>query len=143
MFELMKPNKKEVGNRLKSIKSDINVSFTTLGNRLGLKKSTISSYFQGYNLPPIEVIEKISRITNKPIGWFYFGEIEDYILDYLKLKENFMFIECYPNVAMKIKQKFLLDRLRGLKCENRFGYPSEDFIDSSVLYYIEIMEGDK
>ena len=41
-----------------------------------------------------------------------------------------MLIECYPNVVMKIKQKFLLDRLRGLKCENRFGYPSEDFIDN-------------
>ncbi len=135
MFELLKPNKKEVGNRLKSVKEEFKVSFTTLGNRLGLKKSTISSYFQGYNLVPIEVVERLSIITNKSIGWFYFGEIEDYILDYLKLKENYSFIENYPNIVNEIKEKFLESKLKGLEYQNSFGYPSEDFIDN-YLYKI-------
>ena len=130
MFELLKPNKKEVGNRLKRVKAEFKVSFTTLGSRLGLKKSTISSYFQGYNLAPIEVIEKLSIITNKPIGWFYFGEIEDYILEYLKLKESSDFIENNPSIVNEIKEKFLESKLKGVESQNSFGYPSEDFIDN-------------
>lgn len=132
MFELMKPNKKEVGNKLKSVKAEFKVSFTTLGNRVGLKKSTISSYFQGYNLAPIELIEKLSIITNKPIGWFYFGEIEDYILEYLKLKESSSFLERYPNIVNEIKETFLENKLKGVKSQNSFGYPSEDFIDNYI-----------
>lgn len=133
MFEILQPNKKEVGNRLKYIKNELNISFTELGNRLGLKKSTISSYFQGYNLAPIDIIEKISKISNKPIGWFYFGEIEDYILSYLKLKENSKLLEDYPNIPQEIKQIFFSNEFKNIGWENDFGYPCEDFIDDCFL----------
>ena len=129
MFEILQPNKKEVGNRLKYIKNELNISFTELGKRLGLKKSTISSYFQGYNLAPIDIIEKISKISNKPIGWFYFGEIEDYILDYLKLKKNPKLLKDHPNIPQEIKQTFFSSEFRNIGWENDFGYPCEDFID--------------
>ncbi|WP_137664949.1 hypothetical protein [Enterococcus hulanensis] len=53
-----------------------------------MKKPTISSYFQGYNLATIDVIEKVAKISGRSVGWFYFGEIEEYIADYLTLTEQ-------------------------------------------------------
>lgn len=40
---------------------------------------TINSYVRGYSLAPLEVVEKVSELSGRPVGWFYFGEIEDYI----------------------------------------------------------------
>lgn len=53
----------------------MDISFTAFGSRLGLKKPTISSYFQEYNLAPIDVKEKMAKISGRSVGWFYFGEI--------------------------------------------------------------------
>lgn len=38
MFEILKPDKKTVGQRLRQVKDELNLSFTEFGNRLGLKK---------------------------------------------------------------------------------------------------------
>ena len=37
MFGLVQPNKVKVGQRIKEIKDGMSLSFTELGNRLGLK----------------------------------------------------------------------------------------------------------
>ena len=86
MFGLLQPNRVNVGKRMRYIKDELGVSLTELGKRLGLIKPTINSYIQGYSLAPLEVIEKLSKISGKKIGWFYFGEMEDFIHDYLLLK---------------------------------------------------------
>lgn len=78
MFGLVQPNKVKVGQRIKEIKDGMSLSFTELGNRLGLKKPTISSYVQGYALAPKSVINQLSSISGKPVGWFYFGHVEEY-----------------------------------------------------------------
>ncbi|MFM9785668.1 helix-turn-helix domain-containing protein, partial [Streptomyces scabiei] len=84
MFELLQPDKVKVGQRIKEIKESMNLSFTELGNRLGLKKPTISAYVQGYTLAPIAVIKQLSSISGKTVGWFYYGDIDEYIADYLR-----------------------------------------------------------
>ena len=66
MFEILKPDKKAVGRRLRQVKDELNLSFTDFGNRLGLKKSTINAYVRGDNLAPLEVLEKVSKIYGKP-----------------------------------------------------------------------------
>lgn len=136
MFGLLQPNKEKVGARLKQIKDEMNISFTEFGSRLGLKKPTISSYVQGYNLAPIEVIEKISKISGRSVGWFYFGDIEEYIADYLKLKGQGELIKAYPKVVNQIKEEFFTGDFKNPGWENEVSYPMEEFIDD---YFADIL----
>lgn len=129
MFGLLQPNKEKVGARLKQIKDEMNISFTEFGSRLGLKKPTISSYVQGYNLAPVEVIEKISKISGRSVGWFYFGDIEEYIADYLRLKGQGELIKAYPEVVNQIKEEFFIGDYKNPGWGNEVGYPEEEFID--------------
>ena len=129
MFGLLQPDKVKVGGRLKQVKDELNISFTEFGNRLGLKKSTISSYVQGYNLAPIEVIKKVAKISDRSVGWFYFGNIEEYIADYLKLKGQADLIKTYPEVISQIKEEFFTGDFKNPDWENGVGYPVEEFID--------------
>lgn len=129
MFGLLQPNKEQVGGRLKQIKDEMNISFSEFGNRLGLKKPTINSYVQGYNLAPLEVIEKVSKISGKSIGWFYFGDVEEYITNYLILKGQNKLVADYPEVATQIKDEFYTGDFKNPGWENEFGYPVEEFID--------------
>lgn len=84
----------------------MNLSFTELGNRLGIKKPTISSYVQGYALAPESVINQLSSISGKPVGWFYFGDVEEYIADYLRLKGQNRIVQEHPEVVKEIKEEF-------------------------------------
>ncbi|MGF1919303.1 helix-turn-helix domain-containing protein [Enterococcus faecalis] len=129
MFGLLKPDKEKVGNRLKMIKDELGLSFTEYGNRLGLKKPTINSYVQGYTLLPTEIAEKVSKLSEKPLGWFYFGTIEDYIKDYLSLRGYNKILKDHPEVVSQIKKIFLTDEYKNIGWENEVGYPEEEFID--------------
>ncbi|MBM1154032.1 XRE family transcriptional regulator [Enterococcus durans] len=129
MFGLLQPDKVKVGQRIKEIKESMNLSFTELGNRLGIKKPTISSYVQGYALAPENVINQLSSISGKPVGWFYFGNIEEYIADYLKLKGQGKLIKAYPEVVNEIREEFFTGDFKNPGWENEVGYPMEEFID--------------
>lgn len=129
MFSLLQPDKVKVGQRIKEIKESMNLSFTELGNRLGIKKPTISSYVQGYALAPENVINQLSSISGKPVGWFYFGNIEEYIADYLKLKGQGKLIKAYPEVVNEIREEFFTGDFKNPGWENEVGYPMEEFID--------------
>nr|WP_245341844.1 helix-turn-helix transcriptional regulator [Enterococcus rivorum] len=126
---MLKPDKEKVGARLKLVKDELNLSFTEFGHRLGLKKPTISSYVQGYTLVPLDVLEKVSKFCGKPVGWFYFGEIEEYIFDYLTLEGQQALLADHPEVTNEIKHIFLTDEYKNIGWENEVGYPVEEFID--------------
>ena len=129
MFGLLQPDKVKVGQRIKEIKESMNLSFTELGNRLGIKKPTISSYVQGYALAPENVINQLSSISGIPVGLFYFGNIEEYIADYLKLKGQGKLIKAYPEVVNEIREEFFTGDFKNPGWENEVGYPMEEFID--------------
>ncbi|MGX7132834.1 helix-turn-helix domain-containing protein [Enterococcus songbeiensis] len=137
MFGLLQPDKVKVGQRIKEIKESMNLSFTELGNRLGVKKPTISSYVQGYALAPENVINQLSSISGRPVGWFYFGEIEEYIADYLRLKGQITIVQDYPEVVKKIKEEFYTGEFKNPGWENEVGYPCEEFIDD---YFYELQQ---
>ena len=137
MFGLVQPDKVKVGQRIKEMKEGMNLSFTDLGNRLGLKKPTISSYVQGYALAPESVINQLSSISGKPVGWFYFGDIEEYIADYLRLKGQAAIVEEHPEVVQKIKEEFYTWEFKIPDWENEVGYPCEEFIDD---YFYEFQQ---
>lgn len=83
MFGLVQPNKVKVGQRIKEIKDGM--SLYRIRESIRFKKPTISSYVQGYALAPKSVINQLSSISGKPVGWFYFGHVEEYIREYLFL----------------------------------------------------------
>lgn len=129
MFGLLKPNKEQVGSRLREVKDELGLSFSEYGNRLGLIKPTINSYVRGYSLAPLEVVEKVSELSGKPVGWFYFGEIEEYIKEYLLLRGQEALLKDHPDVPLKIKEDFLTGDFKNPGWETDFGYPVERFID--------------
>ncbi len=137
MFGLLQPDKVKVGQRIKEIKESMNLSFTELGNRLGIKKPTISSYVQGYALAPESVINQLSSISGKPVGWFYFGDIEEYIADYLQLKGQDRIVQEHPKVVKAIKEEFYTGEFKNPAWENEVGYPCEEFIDD---YFYELQQ---
>lgn len=137
MFGLVQPDKVKVGQRIKEMKEGMDLSFTELGNRLGLKKPTISSYVQGYALAPESVINQLSSISGKPVGWFYFGDIDEYIADYLRLKGQAAIVGEHPEVVQKIKEEFYTGEFKIPDWENEVGYPCEEFIDD---YFYELQQ---
>ncbi|MBO0449692.1 helix-turn-helix transcriptional regulator [Enterococcus sp. MJM12] len=137
MFGLLQPDKVKVGQRIKEIKESMNLSFTELGNRLGIKKPTISSYVQGYALAPESVINQLSSISGKPVGWFYFGDVEEYIADYLRLKGQNRIVQEHPEVVKEIKEEFYTGEFKNPAWENEVGYPCEEFIDD---YFYELQQ---
>lgn len=127
MFRLMRPQKEEVGKRIRLVKEELGVSLTELGDRLGLMKPTINSYVQGYTLAPLKVVKKLTKLTGKSMGWFYFGEMEEYIRDYLiKVGYEPLLLD-YPEIPEQLKEEFLNNKTPGW--ENEFGYPYEESID--------------
>lgn len=129
MFELMRPKKEMVGKRIGAVKEELGVSFTELGDRLGLIKPTINSYVQGYTLAPLEVIEKLAKITGKSVGWFYFGDMEEYIQEYLLKKGYETLLLDYPNIPAQLKDRFIGNEDLGWNWKNEFGYPCEEVLD--------------
>ena len=142
MFEsLMHPKKECVGKRIRIVKEELGVSFTELGNRLGVIKSTINSYAQGYTLAPEEVIEQLAKITGKSIGWFYFGTMEEYIRDYLLMKGYDALLVDYPDLPVQLKKEFINSSDLGWDWKNEYGYPYEVSLDD-IFYekYFNIMK---
>lgn len=137
MFGLLQPDKVKVGQRIKEIKESMNLSFTELGNRLGIKKPTISSYVQGYAIAPESVINQLSSISGKPVGWFYFGDIDEYIADYLQLKGQNRIVQEHPEVVKEIKEEFYTGKFKNPAWENEVGYPCEEFMDD---YFYELQQ---
>ncbi len=141
MFGLLQPDKVKVGQRIKEIKESMNLSFTELGNRLGIKKPTISSYVQGYAFAPENVINQLSSISGKPVGWFYFGNVEEYIRDYLVLTGYGYLVTDYPEIVERIKNQFYIDNFENQDWINEVGYPDEEFIQNYFAEYsAEIMK---
>lgn len=129
MFGILKPDKKQVGQRLQQVKDGLGLSFADFGKRIGVKKTTINSYVQGYNLVPIEVAEKIAKLSDKPIGWFYFGTVEEYLMDYLTIRGEGELLKAHPEVIDEIKTIFYTDDFKNPGWENEVGYPHEEFVD--------------
>lgn len=139
MFGLVKPYKRSVGTRIIDIREYLGCSYAELASRLGLNETDILSYAGGYGLAPFEVIQKLSILVGKSVGWFYFGEVEEYIEDYLILKGEDKKLEKHPTIPHEISIQFKIGDFDKLKYLNDFGFPTEEFIDNvfnSIKYSI-------
>lgn len=129
MFGIFQPDKVKVGQRLKQVKEELNLSLAEYGNRLGLKKPTINSYVQGYSLAPLAIVDKVAKFSNRSIGWFYFGTMEEYIGGYLVTVGHKQVVSDHPEIIQSIKEVFGGNLQRQSDWSNEVGYPAEEFID--------------
>lgn len=153
MFEVLKPDKKEVGLRLRQVKNELGLSFSEFGRRLGLKKPTINAYVRGDNLAPLEVLEKVSKLYGKPIDWFYYGELTDYIASYIEKIGYGTFLKEHPNITQEIEEELFRiknnprhdvteqeDLILGsheISWESETGYPNEDYLEDVFFELFE------
>lgn len=96
----MKPNNIKVAARLKAIQEASGLSLSDMAKLLEIPKGTLSSYIRGLTLPPRPLAEKIISYFFKgdKVEWFYYGDIVDYIRDYLNYKGHQKFLDSYPYV---------------------------------------------
>ncbi|HDR8475352.1 TPA: helix-turn-helix transcriptional regulator [Bacillus cereus] len=100
----MKPDKKDVGKRIKQIKENYNppISLKDFGDLLidekgkSISKGTVDSWMRGLGIPSKSTIEQIARLGNTTVSWIYWGGLKNFILSYLKEKNYENFIETYP-----------------------------------------------
>lgn len=100
----VKPDKKDVGKRIKQIKENYNppISLKDFGDLLidekgkTISKGTVDSWMRGLGIPSKSTIEQIARLGNTTVSWIYWGSLKNFILSYLKEKNYENFIETYP-----------------------------------------------
>lgn len=100
----VKPDKKDVGKRIKQIKENYNppISLKDFGDLLidekgkTISKGTVDSWMRGLGIPSKSTIEQIARLGNTTVSWIYWGGLKNFILSYLKEKNYENFIETYP-----------------------------------------------
>lgn len=86
--KLMEIDKQEVGNRIRSIRQDLNLSMEKFGKLIGdLPRSTVNNWERGINLPKTETLHQIAEIGHVTNEYLLYGDQENqYILEMLQKK---------------------------------------------------------
>lgn len=63
--------RKHVGNKIRKFRKEKKMTQKTLGEKIGVKDNTISSYESGTNEASLDVLYKISKILEHPIDDFF------------------------------------------------------------------------
>ena len=58
-----------IGNRIKGIRKDLNLSLRDLGNKLNCSFSSLASYERAERLIQIDILINLSKISNCSIDW--------------------------------------------------------------------------
>ncbi|MFY0521073.1 helix-turn-helix domain-containing protein [Lysinibacillus sp. UGB7] len=97
----MKPKKQKVAARLKAIQKENILPLSEMAKVLEIPKSTLNSYLRGLALPPLPVAEKVMGLCHRglTVEWFYYGDIVEYIRDYLRYKGHGKFLDSHLNIA--------------------------------------------
>lgn len=64
----------DLGEKLRKIRKKSNISATTVAEKLGVSKSTISNYEKGIRTPGIETLEKLAEIYGVNIQDILYGD---------------------------------------------------------------------
>lgn len=142
-----------MGLRLRQVKNELGLSFSEFGRRLGVKKPTINAYVRGDNLAPLEVLEKVSKMYGKPVDWFYYGELTDYITSYIEKIGYGVFLKEHPSIPQKMEKELL--RLKNnprhdvtekgglifdtheISWDSETGYPNEGYLEDVFFELFE------
>lgn len=126
----MKPDKIGVGERLKLIRKDLGWTIEMMAKHVGLTKGTFNSYLRGLALPPESIIEKVSQLSGVSEEWIYYGDIKNFIKDYLISQGYEEFLKDFPNTIDKIYLEYEIQKNKYSLNES---YPHEITIND--LFY--------
>lgn len=102
----MKPNRDSVSSRLREIKENLGLSIAALAEKVDSSKSKINSYLRGVALPPNDTAEKIALLANVDKEWIYYGELKDYIRDFLVFIGHEQIINYYPQFIQELEKEY-------------------------------------
>ena len=71
---------KSLALKIRRARKESKMSQKELGEALGISDKAISSYEQARAIPPIKTLQKIAKLTRKPLG--YFTATEENEVDY-------------------------------------------------------------
>ncbi|MCB5237156.1 helix-turn-helix domain-containing protein [Niallia circulans] len=97
----MKPIKEKVAIRLKAIQKEYSLSLSEMAMLLEIPKATLNSYLRGLALPPLSVVEKFN-FSDLDVEWLYYGDIVEYIGDYLLFRGHGKFLDSHPNTPQMV-----------------------------------------
>lgn len=66
--------KNSIAYKIKRARRESKMSQKELGEALGISDKAISSYEQGRAFPPLKTIQKLAKITHKPVSYFTSGD---------------------------------------------------------------------
>ena len=69
-------NKKEFGKKVKLARVELNLTQTDLAKKIDSKQKFISRYENGFSLPSLETLIKISKALRKNTGYFLDGLVQ-------------------------------------------------------------------
>ncbi len=69
---------KLLGDRIKEIRTNHNITQTQLANALDVSKSIISAYENNIRSPSLDILFKLQDYFNVPISYFFDEDNEDY-----------------------------------------------------------------
>ena len=61
---------REIGEKIKKLRKERNITITDLGRIVGMSKSTVSMWEQGLRRPEYEELQKLSDFFGKSISYF-------------------------------------------------------------------------
>lgn len=142
----MKINKKDVGNRIKELRNQKNISMSTLAKEIKVaSKSTVNSWERGQSVPKQSTLTKLASFFNVDINFLKYGTLKKYVISLLKEDLNsqdsilYATVEDFLNFFTKedvASKNFPLSEL--INAEN----VEEDFFkiihDNTVNTFIEI-----
>lgn len=111
-----------LNTRLKQLRSEYNITQTTLAEALGIAKTTLAAYEQGKSEPNIDMLIKLANYFNVPI---------DYLTGHLNVKNV---KNASINTALGLSDKAIANLI---KCHS-FNYDVSQFIENDI--FIKLME---
>lgn len=94
-------NKKQLGIRIKSIRTKQGDTLQTFAERLGTVKSGVFAWEKGNSIPHIKTLKNIALIGNKTVNELLYGSVEEFV------SENYFLLnDKYKNLSKEeLKEK--------------------------------------
>lgn len=74
---------KKIGDKIKHIRTKLDLSQAELGDAIGIHQVSIGRYENGERIPSVETLGKIAALINKKADWFFETDMEKDIKEVL------------------------------------------------------------
>ena len=91
----------DIGNRIKKLRKEKNLTQKELGDKLNVHANTISMYEKGNRKVSLETANKLSEIFNVSVDYIIKGKDKENKPSYTSLDESLLNEEKYLNLTLK------------------------------------------